>query len=471
MTARALTTIGGRAAVGVIGLAASAALVGAAFTVPIADTTAADRPAHVTPVPADAQAACPGGLLSLATGGTATSLSTIGQAATTAGGSSALGSPTQLKASDVSGTGNDPIAYSVPAKKGASSAPLIAAAQSERNAGSEVNGIAAALCPEPVADSWLSAGSASLGETGLVLLTNPNAVAANVDLDVYSESGHLDAPGTQGILVQPHSQKVVSLAGIAPDASATVIHVTSHGGTVVADLQQSSVAGVTPQGVEVAGVTASPSTHLVIPGVASSAAAQTQAASDDDSSALVLRVYVPGSKSAKITVSTRAEQGSKGGVNPRTVTLDPGVVSEVPITGLGDGTYTITVDSSVPVVGSAKSTIVGSSGTDFAWYAAARTLSGAVAIPVAHGPSGVLHLMNPGRSAVSLTLGGAGGGKKVAVGAGASVGVPITKAGVITVADAHGVYASVGYRGDGLAASYTIAPPGANASPLDVYTQ
>jgi hypothetical protein len=459
----ALARLGGRTAAGVAGLAATAAVLGAVFTLPLSTAHAQPASRVVRPVPATATVACPGPLLTMSSDSAATQLSPEGKPNVISGGSEQSPASVPLSVQDVSGA--HPAAFHTPASDGHE--PLLAGATSLAVDTSELRGLAAANCASPGFDEWLVGGATSLGQTTLVVLSNPGDVAATVKIDSYFEQGLAAGAGGNGVLVQPHTQRVVPLSGLVPNASATIVHVTSTGGTVSAELQQAAISGVTPQGADWAGPAAAPAKRLVVPGVVVAGAAS-GAADSDDAGVPALRVMPVGDKDAKLSIGARPESGSAGG-QAVSVTVSHGMVSEVPLDKLGKGTFTVTVDSSAPVVAAVRSSATDAkAGTDFAWYAAADRLTGAAAIPIAPGPNGYLHLVNTSDSAVTLKLDGPGGGQ-VSVPAGASASRPISSRGVLTTGDAHGLYVGVGYSGAGQLASYVAYPTSASEAALKVY--
>ena len=464
-----ITRAGVRVLAGAAGLAASIVVVGAAFSLPLPSAHAQPVSRTVTPVPAEATAACPGPLLSLGSNSSTSTISALDSPKLVSGGDQKSPDAATLKTPDVKGDGASPRTFREPAKN-TRDEPLLAAAQSSQEDTDELTGLAAANCVQPDFEQWLVGGATSLGATTLVVLDNPGDVAATVDVQTYSEQGLAAAAGGSGILVQPHTQRVVPLSGLVPNATATVVHVTSTGGTVSAQLQESEISGVTPQGAEWVGPAAAPAKKLVVPGAVFDASALASATATDsgDGGVPVLRVLPIGSKDAKLTIGVKADSG-KGGGTAMTATASAGVVSEIPLDKVGAGTYTVTVDSSVPVVAAVHtSTVDPKAGTDFAWYPAASPLTGAAAIPIASGPGATVHIANASGSSVSLKLAGPGGGP-VTVPAGVSISRAASDAGVETVSDGKGVYVSVSYTAKGQVAAYLAYPTSASAAALKVY--
>jgi len=474
-----------RAVIGIVGIAVAGASIIAATWLPLPSFTSATPSKTVSPVPTDQQRVCPGPLLELAADSTnATGSSAFGSVSSVKGSSSGSVTSSPLKAVDDAKAKS----YGVPrvltlaAEAGQTTPPLMAGAQTQTAAEDDLAGLAASGCGEASRSSWLVAGSNDLGQTSLLLLSNPTAVQASVDVSLYGESGQVEAPGARGILVDAGTQRVVPLSGIGPNVKAPVVHVESHGGSVLASLQQSVVRGLDPGGVELASATAAPATHQIIPGMTVSGTAAAAGGSGGSETysdtAPALRVLVPGDKAATVRVGIVAEKGTVGGGSSATATLQPKTVQEIPLDRLVDGAFTLTIDSNEPVVVAARTSVSADKAADFAWFDASRALRGDALVPVSKGPGAVVHLANPTAKDVSVTFGASGSGASAASGASGksmtipantSIGVPVSEASTYTVTDATGLFASVSYAGSGLSSSFPIEPPGALASPITVY--
>ena len=456
-------------AVGVSAVAAAALVTWpTSFVSPVAD--------RVVPVPTAAQRVCPGPLLTLAQdSAAATAVSSLGSPEVTAisGAGQADPESTVLTSPDDPQAGDDGAARVLRVEAGDKGAPLVAGSQSQVAATETDAGLAAGACVEAGSDSWLVGGSTDIGRTSLVLLTNPSAVPATVDLALYGESGPIEAPGSTGILVQPGTQKIISLAGLAPDVLAPVVHVSSTGGDIAAALQSSIVRGLEPGGIDVVGPTAAPATEVDIAGVVVAAAAgadagDSDAAPGDDKAAL--RLLAPGSGATNATVSVTGENGAPG--TSFSVHLEPGVAVDAPLAALPAGAYTVRVRADEPVVAAARTAVQGADGRDIAWFAASVPLGRAdTVLAVADGPSPSLHLWNTGSTDVAVTLSGPKGDIDVAVPAASAVAVPVTAGTGYGVSGAGGLIASVSYTSTSQLASFTLLPPGPLAAPITVYTR
>ena len=465
-----------RVATGVVALAVGVVAVGAAILLPIPGFSITPPSSTVTPVPTSQQRVCPGPLYELAADASAaTDLTAFGPVATEAGAGTGSPAPSlsslQTPDDTAAGAQGAPKVVTVPATSDAS-VPQLAAAQSQTAGLEDITGLATAACAEPTPDSWLVGGSTTLGQTSLVLLSNPGSVQATVNLSIYGGSGPIDAAASQGILVPPHSQKVIPLSGLAPSVAMPVVHVDTVVGQVLASMQQSFVDGIQPEGAELVGATSDPATQQVISGLTLAAPAAPIAGGGSESypvSYPALRLLDTGSVAATVRIGISGERGTAAG-NSLTATIQPGEVTEVPLTGLAAGSFTVNIDSDQPVVAAARTTSSTSTGTDFAWFVASQKLSGQFLVAVPQGPGAVIHLANTSRSAQSIAVTGPkGSGQRVSIPAQTSVGVPVSAAGVYSIAGANSLVASVGYSGPGLLSSFAVDPPAPLAAPITVY--
>ncbi|WP_367651797.1 DUF5719 family protein [Curtobacterium sp. MCPF17_052] len=72
-----------------------------------------------------------------------------------------------------------------------------------------------------------------------------------------------------------------------------------------------------------------------------------QRGEDTADAAPVLRLYVPGTEVARVTLGITTADGGGTTVD---ATAEPGVVTDVPLDDFPDGRYSFTIDSSVPIV-------------------------------------------------------------------------------------------------------------------------
>ena len=472
MASRAsIARTGLRVATSVVVLAVGVVAVTAAASVPWPSVDTGVPSVSVTPVASDQTRVCAGPLLTVPTDGSSdsSSLTSVGGTATVIGISPSSTDITrgELATPDSSGSSEAPATLTATGANGV----LIAGSQSQQLAGEDLTGLATSACAEATADSWLVSGSTVTGRSSTVVLSNPTAVTATVDLTIFSEAGLVAAPGANGITVPAGSQKVLTLAGLAPDAVSPVIHVAATGGRVLATVQQSVIRGLAPGGIDVAGPTEAPALGHTIAGVqVVSTSAIAERATDPASSDLpaALRIYVPGSAGATVSVVFKSETLGVPDVTANYSAL-AGVVTDFPFPSLPDDNYSLTVASDQPVVAGARSAVV-SGGTDFSWYQASPAISGTFLFSTPIGPNPRLMLANNQTGDAAVTVTSAGGAPVTATVAGnAATGIPLAPSSVYTVTTSSPLAAAVGFLGDGVISAYSISPPSPLASPLTVY--
>ena len=472
---RAVAT-GARIATGVVVVALGAAVVGAAFVLPLPAVTAAPSAETVDPAPAEEVRACPGPLVRLSdeSGQDATAISGVGTAQTDEAASTpdaAIDVSALLSPDDRTSTADSaPLRIALPADAAAAGDTLFAAAQSQNIAEGDLVGLATAACGEASADSWLVAGSTTVGRTSFVELGNPGDVPAVVDLALYGEQGAIDAPGASNIDVPARSTRILSLAGLAPDLASPVLHVTAEVGAVTAALQQSVVRGLAPGGVELAGAVAGASTEQVIAGIrvsgTSSIAEQVGSPETADLQS-VLRMVVPGADPASVTIRV-SEERTGGTETEYQVGLTPGVVTEFPLQDIPDGLYSVTIDSDQPVVAGARTSTIVNGKTDFAWYQPVEQLDSPFFVTIADAPGARLHLVNESEGDADVVFAKTDGTESTGTFVPGARSLSL-EPGSYLVTSSVPVGATVSYFGDGVLSSYSIARPGPEATPITVY--
>ncbi len=483
-TKRGVALFGARAATALVGIAVAVATVSAAQFGEWPVVTRAPVATVVEPQPSEQQRVCPGPLLSLGEDSSQASTATsVGSPSTISGAKAGVSvSPwTTPETADIAAVDNaqserdgSPVVLRVPAEDGTATQPLVAGSQSQSVASETLGGFAAAACAEAASESWLVGGSTDIGRTSLILLANPTTVVASVDLTVFGESGRVDAPGSTGILVQPGKQRIVSLAGLAPNLKSPVVQVQSTGGQVAASLEESVVRGIEPGGVELVGSTAAPALDQTITGVRITPTADPGAALDPEEfsdETPTVRVMVPGPNRAQVEVGVLSADGQATGASQQ-VELEPGIATEIPLTSLTPGVFTVRLESSEPVVGAARTAAGGTATRDFGWFTASDPLTSDFAVSIAPGSAPTLNLYNHESTDAAVTVvEEAGVATEVAIPGGQSALVTVQPDARYVVANTGRLVASVGYSGDGILSAFAVNPPGPLATPITVYSR
>ena len=475
-----LVRIGVRALALIAGAAIAVGSVAAAALVPWPEHRVEVPSQEVQPAESRQLRVCPGPLFALGEDpAAATAVSSVGPAelvtATEPSGVPLEQVPLAAPANAQAGQDGAPVA--IAAEPGGVEAGMLAGAQSQSVRSETLSGFTAAACGEAIAESWLVAGATNLGRSGIVLLSNPSAVAATVDVRVIGESGPVEAPSALGIIVPPGTQRVLPLAGLAPNLTSPVVHVTSTGGSIAASLEHSVVVGLAPAGLELTGPTAGPSTRQVIPGVvvpqAGGVAATEDHADGDDHP--IVRLFAPGEEVVDVSIGVVPESGSGG--NTIEAALEPGRVVDVPLGVLDAGDYTIRIEADAPVVAAARSTVGGTEGqtdasapSDLAWFVATAPMLDAAVVAVPRGPSPTLHLVNPdAETAAEVRVGSGGSERVVTVPPAGAAPVSLDAGASVVLGGTEGLHANVSFAGDDELASFGVQPPSPLDSPIRVY--
>lgn len=273
----------------------------------------------------------------------------------------------------------------------------------------DLRGLAAAQCQQPSNDFWLLGADTTLGRTALLNLSNASGTPATVNLELLGAKGRIQSPGSRGLLVPPHSSRTINLAGLAADEGNLSLHVRSSGGPVAATVQQSVLRGLVSGGVEHLAPGAAPADSQVMTAVVIQDPKTIKALSSKSgfSDAVpALEVTVPGAADAVLDVKLFGANGQQALPGGGAVTAKAGAVTELPLTGVPAGTYTVSVTSDVPFAAAAR--LLGnpreSAPMDFAWSPSAVRLGSQhiVAVP----QDGVRFLsfgVPDGRATVSYT--------------------------------------------------------------------
>ncbi len=255
-------------------------------------------------------------------------------------------------------------------------APAIAAVQSTLARTGSLRGLAATACSAARPDSWLIGGSTRAGERLRLLLANPAAAPAVVDVDVHGPDGRVSAPSGDGVVVPAGGEVPIYIDALAPGLDRVAVHVTTRSGRIRATLHDSLLRGVTPGGADDVPVAAGPARRQVVPGVSLVNGYGKTAGDPTAAGSTSVRVAVPGSEEAVVRVSLLDSDGSVDLPGTAVVTVPGGGVADVPIAGVASGVYTAVVDADVPVVAGAQIGRAGSRDAEFGWAAGASRLTG-----------------------------------------------------------------------------------------------
>ena len=331
-------------------------------------------------------------------------------------------------------------------------AGLLAGASYQQLDNINVRGLALQECQEPRAETWLVGGDTTTGRQGVLSLSNPGAVAATVNVDVWGQSGPISSPLGQGILVQPGAQRVITLAGLAPNEARPVLRVTSSGTGIVAALHTSIVRGLDADGLSVITGQAPPSDVRVIPGLYGPPSEIIGPIRGKEGFADVggaLRVLSPdGPASVAITVIRPGHSD----ITTR-LELEGGQVGDLSLDELGSGDYGLLLESSAPIVAGVRNSVGTDVRTDTSWVGSSYAIEGDTVIAVPAVGEIRLSVVNPGQTDVQISL----EGSSSTVPAGGMLARPLG-GGTSSFSSDGPVYAVLSFRGESVIGNLQVLP-------------
>lgn len=232
--------------------------------------------------------------------------------------------------------------------------PAVAAAQGTLARDGDLRGLATVSCPVAGTDLWLVGGGTRPGRRGRLLLSNPSGAPAVVDLTVHGPYGPVQPPAGTGVVVPPLGQKALFVDALAPGLTATAVRVQARSGRVAAVLHDSLLRGTTPGGTDDIAPAAEPARRQYIPGIAVSAGRTGSAPTDSTAAgATAVRVVAPEADDAVVRVHLLGPAGELELPGGGVTTVAARSLTDIPLVGVPDGTYTAVVDSDTPVVSGA----------------------------------------------------------------------------------------------------------------------
>lgn len=359
---------------------------------------------------------------------------------------------TSLEAPELGGSGG-PQRFVGSAEQGESA--LVAAAETVSIAADDLSGLAASACREARTESWLVGGTVETGTSDLILLSNPGDVTATVTLTVF---GIEQTAST--VLVPAGTQQSVPLPSVAAGTQAPVVRVTAAGAPVRAVLQSSLIRTLDPSGIDLQDTTGAPSDRIGFAGV--------QVADTSEDTALTVLRLMATEQAAQVRVSARAAGET---VWETDVELEAATPTEISLSGLEPGVYSVEVESDASLVGAIRQTTRPGAGSDFAWMTSAPDIRGEVLAAVPAGPGPRLHIVNAGDEDAVVTIETASGGdqREIDVPAGEDAVVKVSADTAYAIRSDAPVRVAVMLSGTDAVAGWPVWPGPAAREPIVVY--
>lgn len=218
-------------------------------------------------------------------------------------------------------------------------APGLIANQWSRDPRGQGRGMASTPCDAAGSDFWFVGGGAVAGRQTRVVLVNPDAFAAVVDLVIYGPDGIVDAPGGRGLVVNPLQRMYVRLDALAPGVATTAMHVIARTGRVGASIDDDQMSGLRSIGTEWVPRSAAPATKVYVPGVF------------PGSGVRVLAIAAPGEQDAQVSIRVLSSDGTFQPAERDRVTVPNDSVVSMDMSSVTQGqAATLELTSDTPIV-------------------------------------------------------------------------------------------------------------------------
>lgn len=288
-------------------------------------------------------------------------------------------------------------------------------------AGGDLRGLSVAPCATPASVAWIVGGSAAVGSSSELRLTNPGLTTVTATIHLYGSTGELSLPSSGQVAVSAGETVGVLLETAGAQDNRLALSVEADGGSLIPVLVTESLDGETPAGVDTLTAGAAPATDLTIPGVVlveAAAQGETEADGAASSDSPAVRVVNPGETPATVSISLIGADGEEDLPGATAVTVDPGAVFDISLAGVDPGAYAVHVSSDAAVGAAVK--LVRSAGEypdrsgalahDIAWVqAAVDAVDSTMALPREDGLETTVVLTNSGASDATVTLASADG--------------------------------------------------------------
>jgi hypothetical protein len=297
-----------------------------------------------------------------------------------------------------------------PLSQAPQSSNLLTAQSFQMAAEADLQGALGTACQNPTTEQWFVGGVTTVGREALLILANPTATDATVNLQLYGQQGSIDGAGLNGISVSANRTVVLPLAGFAPQQESLAVHVESAGAAIAGWIQERTVRGTKAAGADLVSPSIPAARSLTIPGLLKrgSADASGLIANNADYGDLTpqVHVYVPGGAAATVTVQViGADSKTTGTVAQQQVSGRSTAV--IPLTGLKDGNYAVFIESSRPVQAAVKLSRTNKANTpvtDFAWLPAVAPNTAPMAVTSPKSAISKISVANPNSTAITAVI-------------------------------------------------------------------
>ncbi|HEY2832392.1 MAG TPA: DUF5719 family protein [Sporichthyaceae bacterium] len=235
-------------------------------------------------------------------------------------------------------------------------------------------GLSTAACTAPASSAWFVGASTAAGRNDRLVLANPDAAAASVDLRFWDQQGKIDVPNSTDIAVPPNGAVSLPLEGMSAGHQRLAVQVILTRGQVAAALHDTDAPGIDVHGSDWMAPAPRPTRRVVIAGL------------PDHVTDRKLEVLVPGDTDGIVHVRLLGRDNDFAPVGADTLEVHAGQVGEYDLSKVDPtGAYTAVLTSDQPLVAAVRSVGVARKASDLAWSTAAAALTTPAAVPDARG--------------------------------------------------------------------------------------
>ncbi|MFJ6417868.1 DUF5719 family protein [Paeniglutamicibacter sp. NPDC091659] len=221
----------------------------------------------------------------------------------------------------------------------------------------DLAGLAAAPCTVPGSEAWITGAATTGGTTSILHLVNSSTSVSQVRIDLRGAGGMIPAPNLESVAIAPGESKSLVLAAYAPNEKSLSLKVVASGGRVNASIQQSTLRGLVPGGVDylVAGTPAANS--QVIPGVVlldPKRAGELAGSAATADAVPELHVAATSAEGATVKIRIMGAAGEVAVPGGGELVVASNATARLPLTGLPAGAYTVVVQGDSAVSAAVK---------------------------------------------------------------------------------------------------------------------
>ncbi len=224
-------------------------------------------------------------------------------------------------------------------------------------------------CSVSNGEQWFVGGSGSITSKSILSIVNSGFSESTVEVEVYTQSGALEA---KQVAIAPNSTKSIPVDTLAPGEDSLVIAVKTKSGRVSSFLFDERKKGLRSLGADYVAPVSAPRKLLTIPAISD---LQGKAAVTGSTSSHVLRLMIPGSIDANIEVAINSNDGNFVPVGLAELKLKSRRVVNIPLTFAPQKqVFSIIVKSDQPVLASVLSSYTFGKNSEIAWATATEEL-------------------------------------------------------------------------------------------------